>query len=241
MYHHSDRKNRLFFIGYIPFQSIRFCIPKLPCGGRPCSRIISCLQCVSIASEAAVEGKKWLARYWQGVQEARHQQKKAEKFADAEKKWRERQRVATEKALLWQAEKDLLHLEREVKKACVQEECTEHAAAKKQASVQKATTNPWTHRATASRTVTHNSVVSDLVQLEVSLAFIYNISCNSLLSWIQLNLPPQTPPGHSPSHFQHPQPVSLTFRLLSNNLGLLMLQLGAHWCSLNVGNWEVDQ
>src|SRR5260370_10261313 len=44
MYHHSDRKNRLFFIGYIPIQSIRFCIPKLPCGGGPCSRIISCLQ-----------------------------------------------------------------------------------------------------------------------------------------------------------------------------------------------------
>src|SRR5260370_35542466 len=44
MYHHSDRKNRLFFIGYIPIQSIRFCISKLPCGGGPCSRIISCLQ-----------------------------------------------------------------------------------------------------------------------------------------------------------------------------------------------------
>src|SRR5260370_34877176 len=44
MYHHSDRKNRLFVIGYIPIQSIRFCIPKLPCGGRSCSRIISHLQ-----------------------------------------------------------------------------------------------------------------------------------------------------------------------------------------------------
>src|SRR5260370_9175837 len=42
-YHHSDRKNRLLFIVYIPIQSIRFCIPKLPCGGGPCSRIISCL------------------------------------------------------------------------------------------------------------------------------------------------------------------------------------------------------
>src|SRR5260370_10230103 len=48
MYHHSDRKNRLFFIGYIPIQSIRFCIPKLPCGGRPCSRIISHLQCLQV-------------------------------------------------------------------------------------------------------------------------------------------------------------------------------------------------
>src|SRR5260370_19528859 len=44
MYHPSDRKNRLFFIGSLPIQSIRSCIPKLPCGGRPCSRIISCLQ-----------------------------------------------------------------------------------------------------------------------------------------------------------------------------------------------------
>src|SRR5260370_19604850 len=43
MCHHSDRKNRLFFIGYIPIHSIRFCIPKLPCGGGLCSRIISCL------------------------------------------------------------------------------------------------------------------------------------------------------------------------------------------------------
>ena len=44
MYHHSDRKNSLFFIGYIPIQSIRFCISKLCCRGRPCSRIISHLQ-----------------------------------------------------------------------------------------------------------------------------------------------------------------------------------------------------
>src|SRR5260370_2794353 len=48
MYHHSDRKNRLFFIGYIPIQSIRFFIPKLPCGGGSCSRIISCLQRFSV-------------------------------------------------------------------------------------------------------------------------------------------------------------------------------------------------
>src|SRR5258708_11095376 len=51
MIHHSYRKNRLFFIGYTPIQSIRFCIPKLPCGGGPCSRIISCLQrCYHLAS-----------------------------------------------------------------------------------------------------------------------------------------------------------------------------------------------
>src|SRR5260370_15151155 len=53
MYHHSDRKNRLFFIGYIPIQSIRFCIPKLPCGGGPCSRIISHLQCLHQMQEEA--------------------------------------------------------------------------------------------------------------------------------------------------------------------------------------------
>jgi len=28
---------------YIPIQSVRFCISKLPCAGRSCSRIISCL------------------------------------------------------------------------------------------------------------------------------------------------------------------------------------------------------
>src|SRR5260370_33313543 len=45
MYHNLDRKKRFFLIEYTPIQSIRFCIPKPPCGGRSCSRIISRLQC----------------------------------------------------------------------------------------------------------------------------------------------------------------------------------------------------
>src|SRR5260370_2973662 len=48
MYHHSSHKNRLFIMKYITIQSMRFCVSKIPSGGRPCSRIISCLQCAHI-------------------------------------------------------------------------------------------------------------------------------------------------------------------------------------------------